>query len=357
MNTSIRSASAWAVLGPRNPSPAPLATQAFWTRARRTPPAAPWAKPCVVTTPSPLSYTQPPNNATTPLRWRYLASSLARTCDLLLSSLQLWVTPTPHWTCPSALRTPWRLAPTAPSPGWRPNSNTMAPTWLPFFARSISYTPIVWSAYGRPHPDTLTVLRSLSKSIARKRNIASAGSRFPTGCTRASHWRYGDAAHGKYAPAGLLRTSLPSWTWTPSSQRGLLPSTWLSGFVLLACLLPCSLARLGACLLPWLCLSWLSCAFVLAAPGGLPPWRPRGLALAFPVSPHLSQSLALLTSRPTLTANGDALPDAHGLTPPPAVAAAAVAQPADAAGAGRRARDKHRRRLRKAAKRSMWREI
>ena len=53
----------------------------------------------------------------------------------------------------------------------------------------------------------------------------------------------------------------------------------------------------------------------------------------------------------------DALLDAHGLTPPPAVAAAAVAQPADSAGAGRRARDKRRRRLRKAAKRSMWREI
>ena len=40
--------------------------------------------------------------------------------------------------------------------------------------QNISYTPIVWSAYGRPHQDTLTVLRSLSKSIARKRNIASA---------------------------------------------------------------------------------------------------------------------------------------------------------------------------------------
>ena len=46
---------------------------------------------------------------------------------------------------------------------------------LPALLRqNISYTPIVWSAYGRPHPDTLTVLRSLSKSIARKRNIASA---------------------------------------------------------------------------------------------------------------------------------------------------------------------------------------
>ena len=40
--------------------------------------------------------------------------------------------------------------------------------------QNISYTPIVWSAYGRPHQDTLTVLCSLSKSIARKRNFASA---------------------------------------------------------------------------------------------------------------------------------------------------------------------------------------
>ena len=40
--------------------------------------------------------------------------------------------------------------------------------------QNISYSSVVWSAYGRPHPDTLAVLRSLSKSIARKRNIASA---------------------------------------------------------------------------------------------------------------------------------------------------------------------------------------
>ena len=164
----------WAALGPWNLPPAPPATLAFWTRARRMPPAAPWARPRVVTTPSPLSYTQPHNNVTTPLRWRYLASSLARTCDLLMSSLQPWVTPTPHWTCPSALHTLWRLAPTAPSPGWRPNSNTMGPHLAALLRQNISYTPIVWSAYGRPHPDTLTVLRSLSKSIARKRNIASA---------------------------------------------------------------------------------------------------------------------------------------------------------------------------------------
>ena len=53
----------------------------------------------------------------------------------------------------------------------------------------------------------------------------------------------------------------------------------------------------------------------------------------------------------------DALLDAHGLAPSFGGTAAAVAQPADAAGASRRARDKRRRRQRKAAKRSMWRDI
>ena len=40
--------------------------------------------------------------------------------------------------------------------------------------QNISYTPIAWSAYGRPHRDTLTVLRSPSKFIARKRVFVSA---------------------------------------------------------------------------------------------------------------------------------------------------------------------------------------
>ena len=53
----------------------------------------------------------------------------------------------------------------------------------------------------------------------------------------------------------------------------------------------------------------------------------------------------------------DALLDAHSLNPPPGVHPAAGAQSADATGAGRRARDKRRRRVRRAAKRSMWREI
>ena len=72
----------------------------------------------------------------------------------LTSSPRPWATPTPHWTCPSALRTLWRLAPTAPSPGRRPNLNTVAPIWLALLRQNISYSPIVWSAYGRTPPWT-----------------------------------------------------------------------------------------------------------------------------------------------------------------------------------------------------------
>ena len=40
--------------------------------------------------------------------------------------------------------------------------------------QNISYTPIVWNACGRAHQETLTVSRSLSKSIARIRTFVSA---------------------------------------------------------------------------------------------------------------------------------------------------------------------------------------
>ena len=125
-STSTRSASAWAVLGLPSPSPALPATPASWARAQRTPPAAPWVRPPAVTTPSPPSCTQLRNSVTTPQRWRFLASSLARICDLPMSSLQPWATPTRRSTCPFAPRTLWRLALIARSPGWRPNWNAMA---------------------------------------------------------------------------------------------------------------------------------------------------------------------------------------------------------------------------------------
>ena len=92
-----------------------------------------------------------------------------------------------------------------------------------------------------------------------------------------------------------------------------------------------------------------------AAASGTP--RPSGEASEAPAPAQASEASRAPDVASDSDSEWDALLDAHGLAPPPNVAAAAVAQPADAAGAGRRARDKRRRRLRKAAKRSMWREI
>ena len=83
-------------------------------------------------------------------------------------------------------------------------------------------------------------------------------------------------------------------------------------------------------------------------PSGTVPGSSAGLAQASEAPPDAASDS---------DSDWGALLDAHSLNPPPSVAAAAVAQPADAAGAGRRARDKRCRRLRKAAKRSTWREI
>ena len=102
-STSTRFVFVWDALAPRSPPPAPLATQASWIRARRTPPAAPWARPRAVTTPFPLSSMQLRNSATTPPRWRYLASSLARISGPQTSSPRPWATPALHWTYPARL--------------------------------------------------------------------------------------------------------------------------------------------------------------------------------------------------------------------------------------------------------------
>ena len=48
------------------------------------------------------------------------------------------------------------------------------PHFPSLLGQNISYTLIVWIAHGRPHQDTLTVVRSTSKSIVRKRNFVSA---------------------------------------------------------------------------------------------------------------------------------------------------------------------------------------
>ena len=92
-----------------------------------------------------------------------------------------------------------------------------------------------------------------------------------------------------------------------------------------------------------------------AAASGTP--RPSGEASEALAPAQASEASCVPDVASDSDSDWDALLDAHGLAPPPNVAAAAVAQPADAAGTGRRARDKRRRRLRKVAKRSMWRVI
>ena len=39
--------------------------------------------------------------------------------------------------------------------------------------QGIHYAPVVWSAYGRPHPDASRVLLSLARQTARRRGEAS----------------------------------------------------------------------------------------------------------------------------------------------------------------------------------------
>ena len=39
---------------------------------------------------------------------------------------------------------------------------------------NVLYMPMVWSAFGRPHPETSRVIRLLSKKVARRRGLASA---------------------------------------------------------------------------------------------------------------------------------------------------------------------------------------
>ena len=42
-------------------------------------------------------------------------------------------------------------------------------------AQGIIYKPIVWTAWGRAHPDAVSTLRSLAMKAARRRGLVSAG--------------------------------------------------------------------------------------------------------------------------------------------------------------------------------------
>ncbi len=57
--------------------------------------------------------------------------------------------------------------------------------------QNISYQPLVWSAFGRPHPRTTTILRTLSKRIARRRGCSDAAAVYKSlhGAVSLEIWR------------------------------------------------------------------------------------------------------------------------------------------------------------------------
>ena len=78
--------------------------------------------------------------------------------------------------------------------------------------QNISCTPTEWSACGHPHQDTLTVLRSLSKSIARKPIFVSGEVVYQK--TSLQH-HPGYLETQRPANSGLLAPRGPFWTlWT-----------------------------------------------------------------------------------------------------------------------------------------------
>ena len=59
--------------------------------------------------------------------------------------------------------------------------------------QNIEYKPVIWSSYGRPHAQTLSVLRTLSRRISRRRNVGSAAQVFQQlhGAISVEIWRKG----------------------------------------------------------------------------------------------------------------------------------------------------------------------
>ena len=44
--------------------------------------------------------------------------------------------------------------------------------------QSVLYQPLIWSAYGRPHPQSTVILRTLAKKLARRRGCSDAEWRY-----------------------------------------------------------------------------------------------------------------------------------------------------------------------------------
>ena len=56
--------------------------------------------------------------------------------------------------------------------------DTYAPYAAVLDAQNITYQPLVWSAFGRPHPQTTTILRTLATRLARRRGCSDAAWRY-----------------------------------------------------------------------------------------------------------------------------------------------------------------------------------
>ena len=52
--------------------------------------------------------------------------------------------------------------------------NKYLPHQAAFDAQNILYQPLIWTTYGRPHPRTTNILRTLARRIARRRGCADA---------------------------------------------------------------------------------------------------------------------------------------------------------------------------------------
>ena len=120
------------------------------------------------------------------------------------------------------------------------------PHFTTLLRQNISYTPITWSAHGRRHRDTLTILRSLSESVARKRNFGYAEVAFQRLQTRIilEIWK----RSARHIRACWPLTALPS-TLDPDPQS--LPGTRRTASLLWSPRLSCAavlsfLARVGS---------------------------------------------------------------------------------------------------------------
>ena len=254
--------------------------------------------------------------------WRFVLS--ASSCPAVMS----FVSSRPSFQCWPRSRTPSQWA----SPGsWAPPVQVVAPflltlarLWLPLLRQRPQYLQRCLRPVMRPSLLRSASLRAASpRTRTRSRSPAPLPKRAPRAPRRsssvASGLRGSVALHGVGTGYGLGHQELPTGPASPAA-----PFTRLSRSPR--------------------CLSWVA-AFRRRF------WHPLHPLLRPP------RPLVPRSPRPTLMTNGTRSLDAHGLAQSLGGTAAAVAQPADAAGASRRARDKRRRRQRKATKRSMWRDI